>query len=111
MTVMVMSRGDRLPNLVATLTGRDEVSGVVGPVDLTTATSITVKGVQNGDLVIDRVVTGNANGEVTLAWEAGDTDRVGYLYLRFVVLWPNGKEQTFPEEGAVRVRFSLDGPA
>lgn len=105
---MVVKRGNTFPNLTATLTGRDETTGVVGPVDLTTATSVTAKGVQNGSLLFERVLTGNAQGEVALAFQAGDTDAIGYIHIEFVVAWPNGKEQTFPEEGDVRVRVALD---
>ena len=53
-------------------------------------------------------MNGTAGGEVTVLWETGETDAIGYMRFEFVVTWPNGKEQTFPQEGAIRVRVALD---
>lgn len=112
MTVQVIRRGSLRPGLQVTLTARDEDTGVIGPVDLTTASSITAIGVQNGQAIIGRSVTGDANGVVNMSWETGDTDAVGYIHFRFRVVWPNGEPQTFPDETEddVKVRVTLDGP-
>lgn len=107
MSVMVIKRGDLYPPLIATLSATDENDALVA-VDLTTATTIMAIGRQGGQRIIERAVTGNAQGEVELDWEAGDTDRLGYIYFEFVVTWPNGREQTFPQDGYVRARVALD---
>lgn len=103
MSTFVIKRGDRDPALEATLT--DDGAAL----DLTTATSIRAVGHRAGVLVFDRVVTGDANGVVTMSWQEGDTDEIGYILVEFVVTWPSGREQTFPHDGFERVRVSLDG--
>lgn len=108
MSTMVIKRGDLWPSLEVTLTGTDEDTGEVGPVDLTGATSVQAVAVQNGVRIIERAVSGSSSGVVTMPWEAGDTDAIGYIRFEFVVTWPNGKEQTFPQGDVVRVRVALD---
>lgn len=109
MGTLVIKRGDLWPSLTATLTGTDEETGETVPVDLTTAASIRAVGVRHGIVLVDRDVTGNDAGEITMAWESGDTDAIGYIRFEFIVTWPNAKEQTFPQEGFELVRVSLDG--
>lgn len=100
---LVLKRGDRLPSLTATLTD----AGV--PVDLTTVQAIRAVGVRRGVTIFDKAVTGDENGVVVVDFDEGDTDQLGYIKVEFVVTWPNGKPQTFPPDGEVRVRVSLDG--
>lgn len=112
MGVHVMKRGDTAPSMVVTITGFDVNTQSVGPVDLTEASEVRVRAVQNGALLFDRDITatGQADGEATVEWQAGDTDQVGYIHCQFKVTWANGTVQTFPEDGTVRARVSLDGP-
>lgn len=101
----VIKRGDRDPSMVATLTD----SGAA--VDLTTATSVRIVGTRHGVVVVDvnQAGPGAANGEVTLDWPVGSTDLLGLILFEYVVTWPSGKEQTFPNDGFERARVSLDG--
>lgn len=111
MGVHVMKRGDTAPAMVATITAYDVDAGQVQPVDLTVASQVLAVARQNGVRLFARDVTasGTANGEVTVEWVAGDTDAIGYVSFDFEVTWADGKVQTFPEEGHVRARISLDG--
>lgn len=99
----VLKRGDRLPDMTVTLTDNGSA------VDLTTATTIHVRGYRHGVRVVDIEETGNAQGQVVVQWPAGSTDEVGLILFEFVVVWPDTKEQTFPQEGFERVRISVDG--
>jgi hypothetical protein len=101
----VIKRGDREPSLVATLTDAGAI------VDLTTATSVQAVGIRHGVVLVDLDVTATATaeGQVTVDWPVGSTDLLGYLLFEFIVTWPSGKEETFPQDGFERVRVSLDG--
>ena len=99
---LVLKRGDLLPPLEAVLTD----DGV--PVDLTSATSIRAVGVRRGVTLFDRAVSGDAQGLVTVDWQAGDTDLLGYFNVEFRVTWPGTLPQTFPPDGSTRVRVTLD---
>ena len=89
---MVIKQGDSLPDLVV------DLSGQAGPEDLTSATGIRALGVRDGALVVDRSVTGDAQGVVTMAWE-GETSVPGLIGFEFEVTWPGGRKQTFPADG------------
>lgn len=97
--MMIIKRGDLLPTLQVTLTDNG------APLDLTPAT-IRVHAHRLGVLVFDRAVTGTADGEVEVAWEAGDTDLSGKMHLNFLVTWPGGKPQSYPKEGRIVVRVA-----
>lgn len=99
---MKINKGDLLPDLVA------DLSGASGPTDLTSATLIEVV-IFRGDVeVIRRTVTGNAQGAVTMQWQAGDTDTAGLLGAKWEVTWPGGRMQTFPVEGLEWVLVTPD---
>jgi hypothetical protein len=68
-------------------------------VRLSTAESITVVGTRNGSVVVERTVTGNDNGEISMPWEVGDTDSIGYIRFRVVVLWPKRQASDVPRGG------------
>lgn len=97
-----IKRGDLLPAWTATLT-----DGTV-PVDLTAATSILVKGYKPDGTTISRTVTGDANGVVTMAWQATDTEAVGDFLAEIEVTWPGSKPQTFPADGYLVTRIYQD---
>lgn len=88
---MRITRGDLEPDLVVTC-----YDGTT-PVDLTTATAITMVGVLDGSTLFRReVANSGADGVITLPWEAGDTDTAGELALEVEVVWPGNRPQTFP---------------
>lgn len=99
---MKINQGDTAPDLIADLSGLD------GPVNLTSATAIHVKGYRNGTEVIDRVVTGTSQGAVTMTWQVGDTATAGQIGFKWEVTWPDGKVQTFPASGLAWVTISPD---
>lgn len=102
--MMIINQGDRLPDLVA------DLSGASGPADLTTAT-VRVQGFRHGLMVIDREVTGTSDGVISMAWQEGDTDLPGVVGFRWVTTTPEGKMQTFPPSGLEWVRISPDPTA
>jgi hypothetical protein len=110
-STFVIKRGDLLPSLTATLTDDDV------PVDLSTAESVNAVGVRRGVVVFDRAVDvdpdqeNDGTGMVSMEWEEGDTDALGYISVEFVVTWPGGARQTFPHDGFERVRVALGSPA
>lgn len=100
---MKIKRGDNRPG--ATITCRN---GTV-PVDLTTATQLRLLGSLDGSLVINRAVTGNANGEVVIdAWESADTATAGTLQVEVEATWGDGTVQTFPGAGYLEVEVVPD---
>lgn len=101
----VIKRGDLLPSMPVTLTDNDV------PVNLSTATAIQVVGIRHGIKIIDFTYgsPGPANGLLTIQWPNNSTLLLGLILFEFVVTWPGAKPQTFPEEGFVRARVSVDG--
>lgn len=94
---MKIHRGDLLPDLIITLTD----NGV--PVDLTGATSVHVIGIKNRTVVFNREATADAEGSVTMVWEAADTSSTGTIKLQVRVVWPTSKPQTFPVDEDIEV--------
>ena len=84
---MKMTVGDLLPSAVVDVT----VDGL--PVDFTTASSVTVVGttVETGVQLFSRAATSaTAQGVVTLAWQASDTNAARTISLRIVGVFPGG---------------------
>ena len=88
-------QGDRLPPLRTTLISDGS------PVDLSSATSVTVYGVQSdgttGFTGAATILTPAADGEVSYAWGSGDTDMPGRYRVQFVVT-TSGLTQTYPTD-------------
>lgn len=97
-----IKRGDLLPAWTVTLTDGGAA------VNLTTASSITVKGYKPDGTTFSRAVTGDANGVITMAWLATDTENVGDLLTEVEVIWPGSKPQTFPADGYLVTRIYQD---
>lgn len=105
---MTIKRGDLLPALTITLTDGVDANGDPVPVDLTPATTVRVIGFLDNSLLFNRGVTGNAQGVVTMPWQAGDTDVAGDIYLEVEVTWPGSLPQTFPPDGYEVVHVMQD---
>lgn len=98
---MKVYRGDLLPDLVIGISDGDG-----NAVDLTAATSIHVIGVRDREVVFDRSASGDAQGNVTMEWQAADTDQTGTIHLQVRVIWAGDKPQTFPVDEPVEVAGS-----
>lgn len=91
-----IKRGDLLPTWRVTLYDGEAVAG--NEVDLSTATGVVIIGKMDDTVIIDRraATSANATGEVTMEWQAADTDTAGAILFEVEVTWPGGKPQTFP---------------
>lgn len=94
---MRLYKGDLEPPLQATLTH----NGL--PVNLSTATSVTVIGTRNGVQVFSRTTAGATDGALTMPWQAGDTDTRGRIFIKVDVIWPGNRPQTFEADDVVDV--------
>lgn len=88
--------GDTLPPLNATLEDANS-----NPVDLTTAASVSFRMKRpedttwmwtHGALILTPATAGN----VSYPWQAGDTSTEDVYQGQFVVLWPGGGQESFP---------------
>jgi len=90
------------------------LSDANGPVDLSTAESITLL-MKSGGTVVDGTCTADADqvtnkGVATYTWVSGDTDTAGTYDVEFEVAWPDGIE-TFPNTGYLSIVIEPDlGP-
>lgn len=111
-----MYKGDLKPDYQATLT-TELPGGSIVPLDLSTAVGVRVIGVlidpETGAVlstVFDRAATTyNDQGVVTMEWEPGDTDTVGWLASEIEVMWPNSKPQTVRPPEVVDIRDDFGG--
>lgn len=96
-----MKRGDLKPDLTITCTSDGS------SVDLTTAASVQVVIRKVGDAaaLFTRTATGDANGVVTMTWQAGDTDTVGQYATEVLVTWPGSRPQRFPGDSYLTFRI------
>lgn len=103
MATYSITQGDLLPILSPVpLTVTDPITGVVGPIDLTTAVSITfiMKPTSGSTIGGACAIVGSPTlGIVSYTWAAGDTDITGTYSVSFKVIWPASKPQTFPNVG------------
>lgn len=91
MSNMEMFKDDLMPPLTVDVT-KDCL-----PLDLTTATSVTVVGYQNGLQIFSRLATSVAINRVTMNWQAADTDTIGPITIHLKVLWPTGLQTIQPD--------------
>lgn len=103
MADFVIKQGDRLPELQVTLT--DSTGAAV---DLAGATVRFHMRALNGKTTkVDAAATlvTPAEGVVSYAWMAGDTDTTGSYNAEFEVTFGDGRNQTFPNPGYIVVRI------
>jgi hypothetical protein len=93
--------GDTAEDLVIPLTE----NGI--PLNITAATSVTVRGARRGGLVPiindTNPTRDNANGVVTHVWQALEVAVPGRLWVDVIVTWPTKGPQTFPPLGYLAV--------
>lgn len=92
-----IKESDTAPELEATL---EDGSG--SPIDLTGgAVDFRMYEPRNGDTVVDEDATirDKEGGVVGYVWQDGDTDTAGRYRAEFVVTYPDGSVETFPNAG------------
>lgn len=101
----VIGQGDTLPAIQAVL--HDPLAAVV---DLTTATSVQFVMVKDDDSVrvaAAATIVGAATlGTVQYAWAAADTAVFGLYEAQFVVTWPVGAQEAFPNNEPLAVQIT-----
>jgi hypothetical protein len=103
--VATLTAGDDFPRLMITISDT-RASANFTPLE-TSAYHMKVE--QEGVLIVDDIpdtVTTSADGKsatLVRAWEPGETDRVGHTWVSVVVNWTTEQEQTFPDEGPLRL--------
>jgi hypothetical protein len=103
--------GDLEPALELTLT--DETGARV---DLANAAAVTLTAIRQGadePTLDDAAMTvdqddddPDTHGDVSYAWESGDTDTEGNYRYFVRVTWPGSKRQTFPSRGTMLLVIS-----
>jgi len=102
-----IKRGDRLPNLQATLKNEDgsiaDLTGANVRFNMFPVGSVVAK--VNSGASIEGAPT---NGNVYYSWQAGDTDICGEFYGEFEVEFNSGLKETFPNKGYIKILISAD---
>lgn len=97
-----IKRGDRLPVLEATLLDSDGK-----PLNLATASTVQLRlrerSASTTALTGTCVITGAGRGEVEYRWGASDTASAGTFDAELVVTWSDGRVQTVPSRGVLKV--------
>ena len=90
-----LKRGDTNPPLQTTLTENGD------PKDLSSAESVAfaMEG-YDSDVAVSGTaqVVNSKEGEVAYHWADGDTDTASLYFVEWVVTYPDGSEQTFPND-------------
>lgn len=96
---MRMVQGSTEPSLQVTLTGE------TGPVELSTATKVEVRGELHDTQLFRREVPGPLadDGLVDMLWVDGDTDQPGRIWVDVLVTWPGDRLQWFRSADVVDV--------
>lgn len=80
---------------------RAKAFDAAGFVDLTVFASITFKMV--GPVTVEGAATGDASGNLTYQWQAGQTGTIGDYEATFTGVDGSGKAQTFPQGANLRI--------
>ena len=105
MSTFQLKQNDLEPAFAATLyNGTDPLTRL--PVDLTLATGVVFIMKRKGVVLINRTMvvgTPATSGNVTMAWQTGDTATPGTYQAEIEVTWPSARPQTFPANGTITV--------
>lgn len=96
-----MRQGDRLPPVTAS------AFTAAGFIDFTAFSSITFRMV-SGSTVVTGTATGDAHGNLSYAWQAGDTNVPGTYEAVFIATDDSGKLQTFPTDTNLTIVVTPD---
>lgn len=97
--MFVIKSGDTAPPFEAVLA----VDGV--PVDLTGATVLFLMERNRTNVVSGEAVIGGEDGEVSYAWQEGDTDTPGIYLAEWEVTFSDNTVRTFPNDGYSRIKI------
>ncbi len=99
--VFYIKKGDSAPPVEATLRKADRSA-----IDLTDATSVNF---QMGEIDSPaEIVDPPTSGQVRYDWGASETDAPGVYSAEFKITWGDGREQTVPSRGYIRVYITED---
>lgn len=100
-----MKRGDLAPELRVRIITADPAF------DPQAIVSARVIGAHDGEVIFDRpaadIVTINGGVEVTMAFEAADTDQTGKIIVEVELMWPGGKPQTVRSDNFILISPDL----
>jgi hypothetical protein len=91
-----LAKGDSLPTLTGVLANPD-----LSACDLTNATvTLGMTRMSTGErLELAAEIVGDpTRGMVQHTWQAGESDTSGACFYRWQVTWPDGREETFPND-------------
>ena len=98
--VFYIKKGDTAPSVEATLKRADNT-----PIDLSDASSINF---HMGALDEAAVIVDAEAGTVRYDWQASDTEAAGVFEAEFKITWGDGREQTVPNRGSIKVYITED---
>lgn len=106
-----IKNGDTAPAYVVDL--QDDVDSTPAAIDLTSATSVTMKMRLTGTtgapaLNAAMAITTAASGRCTYEWQAGNTAAPGTYDVEFEILWSDGTIETVPNTGYLTVEITDD---
>lgn len=90
--------GDTLPDLILTIRDPDGVAITTFPLGTTAQVRVRLVG-DYENLIDDAASLNTTTGQVSRAWEEGDTDRPGPCNAEVSLTFPDGATQTFPTYG------------
>lgn len=110
-----IAQGDTASSLSDTL---KDASG--NAVDLQSATvTVTITPIGGGTAIVNAAAASNdqvgdgsdgSKGDVSYAWQSGDTDTAGYYLARWTVTFQDGSIQSYPNDGFLLIAISEDAP-
>lgn len=95
---LTIKQGDTRHAIRATL---KNVNGAL--IDLSTSTIRFVMVSRKNGILIDREATLEPDGRVSYVFEEGETDVVGDYAIEFLVTYEDGREETFPHKGFIKL--------
>lgn len=95
-------KGDRLPEIVATL---QDANGVAVPLTSVSSVHFRMRAPNSATYKVDAaaVITDPFNGQVTYTWATPDTDTAGEYLADWLVTFSDGRSETFPNAGALTI--------
>lgn len=103
---IVMKAGDTAPAVRVTLL--DAAGDPVNLDDQPDVRFIVATRTQPRTVIVDQPATVHPGGEVTYAWQPGDTDQPGRYLAEFEVVYSDGTIQSFPTDGYIDCRIVDD---